>query len=187
MIGRQITDIVIHCAATPNGQAVSVDAIDAMHAARGFKRQPLWWGKFQPTLRHIGYHYFIGIDGACTPGRHLEEIGAHVQGSNARSIGICMAGTDKFKPLQWTSLRYAFVTIGRQLVPVEQYRALNAPELAVAAIQKLGIRIRGHRDFSPDLDGDGVIERNEWLKICPGFDVSEWLAGGMKSLPAHEC
>lgn len=32
-------------------------------------------------------------------------------------------------------------------------------------------RIVGHRDLSPDLDGDGVIEPKEWTKVCPCFDV----------------
>jgi N-acetylmuramoyl-L-alanine amidase len=35
--------------------------------------------------------------------------------------------------------------------------------------------ILGHRDFSPDKDGDGIIEFFEWIKYCPGFDVKEWL------------
>jgi hypothetical protein len=29
----------------------------------------------------------------------------------------------------------------------------------------------GHRDLSPDLDGNGHIEPDEWMKQCPGFDV----------------
>jgi len=33
----------------------------------------------------------------------------------------------------------------------------------------------GHRDLSPDLNGDGVITSEEWLKYCPCFDVREWL------------
>jgi N-acetylmuramoyl-L-alanine amidase len=35
--------------------------------------------------------------------------------------------------------------------------------------------ILGHRDLSPDKNGDGVIERSEWVKHCPSFDVREWL------------
>ena len=30
----------------------------------------------------------------------------------------------------------------------------------------------GHRDLSPDLNGNGVIEPQEWLKQCPCFDAS---------------
>ena len=31
--------------------------------------------------------------------------------------------------------------------------------------------ICGHRDFSPDLNGDGIIEPWEWMKACPCFDA----------------
>ena len=36
-------------------------------------------------------------------------------------------------------------------------------------------RICGHRDLSPDLNGDGTISPNEWIKDCPCFDVWSWL------------
>jgi N-acetylmuramoyl-L-alanine amidase len=29
----------------------------------------------------------------------------------------------------------------------------------------------GHRDLSPDLDHDGVVEPHEWVKQCPCFDA----------------
>ena len=37
----------------------------------------------------------------------------------------------------------------------------------------------------PDLNGDGKITANEWIKLCPGFDVSEWIEEGMQPLPDH--
>ncbi len=40
----------------------------------------------------------------------------------------------------------------------------------------------GHRDLSPDLNGDGAISQNEWCKTCPGFDVGTWLDGGRVAL-----
>ncbi|MBP1594036.1 MAG: N-acetylmuramoyl-L-alanine amidase, partial [Bacteroidetes bacterium] len=36
-----------------------------------------------------------------------------------------------------------------------------------------GCKVTGHRDLSPDLNGNGVIESHEWLKQCPCFNVSE--------------
>ena len=33
--------------------------------------------------------------------------------------------------------------------------------------------VLGHRDTSPDLDGDGIVEPNEWIKMCPCFDAAE--------------
>lgn len=35
--------------------------------------------------------------------------------------------------------------------------------------------IVGHRDLSPDKNGDGIITSNEWVKLCPSFDVTKWL------------
>jgi N-acetyl-anhydromuramyl-L-alanine amidase AmpD len=34
--------------------------------------------------------------------------------------------------------------------------------------------VLGHRDLSPDTNGNGKVDRNEWLKECPCFDVIPW-------------
>ena len=34
-----------------------------------------------------------------------------------------------------------------------------------------GCRVCGHRDLSPDLNGNGEIEPEEWVKACPCFEV----------------
>lgn len=33
-------------------------------------------------------------------------------------------------------------------------------------------RVVGHRDLSPDVNGNGVVEPEEWVKVCPCFDVA---------------
>ena len=33
--------------------------------------------------------------------------------------------------------------------------------------------ILGHRDASPDKNGDGKITKNEWVKACPCFSVRD--------------
>ena len=33
------------------------------------------------------------------------------------------------------------------------------------------VEVLGHRDTSPDLDDDGIVEPEEWTKMCPCFDV----------------
>jgi len=35
-------------------------------------------------------------------------------------------------------------------------------------------KIMGHRDFSRDLNRDGIIQPSEWAKACPSFDVKSW-------------
>ena len=75
---RPITDIIIHCTATPEGREVSVQEIRRWHKARGWQ--------------DIGYHFVIHLDGKVSKGRPLEVIGAHCSGHNAHSIGICYVG-----------------------------------------------------------------------------------------------
>lgn len=140
--------------------------IDAWHRARGFKRDPAVLKRMNPRLTAIGYHFVIYTNGVIVTGRHTDEVGAHCQGFNAKSIGICLIGTDAFTPAQWDSLAYLSGSIAK-----------HYPQTAW----------RGHRDMSPDQNKNGIVEPFEWLKTCPGFDVSKWLGGGKKPLVGHVC
>lgn len=75
---RTITELIIHCSATPEGKDYTVADINRWHRQRGFKM--------------IGYHYVIYRDGSIHTGRPLEMVGAHCKGHNAHSIGICYIG-----------------------------------------------------------------------------------------------
>ena len=75
---RTITEIIVHCSATPEGKDYTVDIIRGWHKARGFS--------------DIGYHYVIYRDGSVHPGRDVDIAGAHCEGHNAHSIGICYIG-----------------------------------------------------------------------------------------------
>lgn len=155
-----INKIVIHCAATPNGTWLGKSAdspaaiIDNWHKSRGFRRHTYNARQFNPHLKHIGYHFVIGLDGRVATGRAVGEQGAHVRGHNRNSVGICMIGTDAFTAEQWLALRELIQRLSRDFPDAKLY---------------------GHRDLSPDLDGDGTVEPHEWTKICPGFDVGEWV------------
>lgn len=168
---RSIDLVVIHCSASPNGESLAradgttpIQVIDGWHKARGFRRSKLASAAVNPTLGSIGYHVVIYTNGAIASGRSLDEIGAHARGHNARSIGLCLIGTDKFTAAQWSALAGAIASL------TKMYPAA---------------RVVGHRDLSPDLDGDGTVEPREWLKTCPGFDVATWLAGGMTPPVGH--
>lgn len=167
-----INRIVIHCAATGNGRILAnerqsaAQRIDDWHKGRGFRRSAAAKAAFNEHLNHIGYHFVIDCDGTLGSGRAVGEIGAHVAGYNKGSIGICLVGTERFTKSQWLSLR-------------ELVAALSAKYPAA--------EICGHRDLSPDQDGDGKIEAHEWTKLCPGFDVQAWLAGGCGIPAGHLC
>ncbi|WP_293765832.1 N-acetylmuramoyl-L-alanine amidase [uncultured Aquitalea sp.] len=169
-MSRPINLIVIHCSATPNGRQLgsantsAAQVIDGWHAQRGFHRQPAAIAAYNPQLKAIGYHFVLDVDGTKNTGRALDEVGAHVAGFNANSIGICMAGTDAYSTAQWGALTSLVKALK------EKYPAA---------------RIVGHRDLSPDLNGDGTIEPSEWAKTCPGFTVADWLAAGMKPQPKN--
>lgn len=161
---REIRHIVIHCSATPDGWWFTAEAIDRWHGDRGFERREAACAAFNPHLVAIGYHYVIKTNGVVDTGRHEDEIGAHVAGSNAHSIGVCMIGTGRYTRAQWDALAH-LVTELRGCYPDAE--------------------VCGHRDCSPDADGDGVVEPWEWLKTCPGFDVAGWLCRGMTPEPAN--
>lgn len=75
---RIITQIIIHCSATFPSQRVTIADITRWHQQRGW--------------RTIGYHYVVQPDGTIQSGRPISETGAHCQGHNAHSIGICYIG-----------------------------------------------------------------------------------------------
>lgn len=187
---RKINLIAIHCSASPNGARVTAQEIDRWHAARGFTRDPGAIGFSAPDLKHIGYHNVIYSNGVVVQCRGIEEAGIHVAGYNSRSIGICMIGTDRFKLAQWNSLELLVRgTIGKiarriNLPGAPQFMPESAA-IALYLASKMNLRICGHRDLSPDKDGDGTVEPHEWLKTCPGFDVASWIASGMTPPAAH--
>ncbi|MCW5722853.1 MAG: N-acetylmuramoyl-L-alanine amidase [Devosia sp.] len=75
---RPISEIIVHCAATPEGKDFTVDDIRAWHKQRGWS--------------DIGYHYVVYRDGRVMLGRPIGQIGAHVAGRNTGTIGICYIG-----------------------------------------------------------------------------------------------
>jgi N-acetylmuramoyl-L-alanine amidase len=182
-LARTVNLIVLHCSATPSGQwlggsvpgrAGYVSAsrsIDLWHAKAGFKRQPAWVARHNTQLKHIGYHYVVDLDGRLWLGRHLAEVGAHVAGHNANSVGICLVGgaemDARYTAAQWATLAGLVGQLAGHLgVPLQH-------------VQGRGTGVCGHRDLSPDANGDGRITRRDWLKTCPGFDVAGWLQAGL--------
>lgn len=189
---RHVNLIVLHCSATPSGRWLAGapgspghrpanSVIDGWHAARGFRRTEVQVERYNPACPSIGYHFVIELDGTIQPGRALLEVGAHVQGYNAASVGVCLVGGAERDARYTTGQWMAAAELVRELC-----RRLGVPMMA-PLYPRRGGGVCGHRDLSPDTDGDGRIRPHEWLKTCPGFDVQAWLGRGMKPLPEHVC
>ena len=142
---RTITDIIIHCTATRSWQDYSADDIRRMHKAQG-------WAD-------IGYHYVVRLDGTIENGRDVDKIGAHVSGHNANSIGVVYVGgldnQGKAKDTRTENQKCALLNL-----------LMDLRKLYPKA------KISGHRDFSPDKNGDGIISPDEFIKECPCFDAA---------------
>jgi N-acetylmuramoyl-L-alanine amidase len=143
-----INYLVVHCSATRPKTHVDASVIERMHRERGFLK--------------IGYHYVILRDGTVQKGRQDSEVGAHVAGHNTGSLGICLVGglsnTTGKPENNYTN---------------EQFASLSGLILKLSKEHPRAF-VLGHRDLSPDLNKDGVIQKTEWLKECPCFDVKEW-------------
>lgn len=75
---RSITEIIVHCTATPEDKDYTVDTIRSWHLANGWK--------------DIGYHYVVYRDGTVHAGRPEAQVGSHVAGHNSGTIGIVYVG-----------------------------------------------------------------------------------------------
>lgn len=119
---RKITEIIVHCTATPEGRAVTAADVDRWHRQRGFDG--------------IGYHYLVYLDGTVAKGRPIERIGAHCKGHNANSIGVCYVGglaTDRKTPKDTR-------TSGQKDALLQLINRLRT--------EYPGVKVRGHRDYA---------------------------------------
>lgn len=135
---KQTNYLVVHCSATPPSMDIGRAEIDRWHREKG------WLA--------IGYHYVIRRDGKLEEGRKPDScIGAHVEGYNAVSLGVCLVGgihdaTSKKPENNFTSAQFA--TLADLLTRLK----LTYPEA----------KIVGHCQLNPG-------------KACPSFDVPEFV------------
>lgn len=125
---REINKIIVHCSVSSFGDAADIDR----------------WHRLPPNnYNQIGYHYVIlngfrnkrlpyvaGDDGFVETGRPIDVSGAHCEGYNRDSIGVCLIGDRLFT--------------GKQL-----YAAL--PKLLLDLTSKYGLfakDVYGHREFN---------------------------------------
>lgn len=134
--------IVVHTEGAPQGRDGSATSIHDYH-----QRQNGWSG--------IGYHFVIRKSGRVERGRPLDRQGAHVEGVNHMSLGICCSGNGDLADFT-----------------AEQKRSL------VDLIHDLrgecpGTQVEGHRPLVDRLIAAGSLEaKYRTAKTCPGTKVS---------------
>ena len=133
---KETNFIIIHCSATPPGQKVRFEDIQRWHVLeRGFM--------------DIGYHWVIERDGSVRQGRASDYWGAHCQGHNHESVGICLVGGED-----------------KQRNPDDNFTAIQKRmlKLLVTGLQSIypKAQVKGHNHFNR-------------FKDCPCFDVNRWL------------
>lgn len=141
--------IVVHCSATPAKMDIGRREIDLWHRQRGFTQ--------------IGYHFVIRRDGSIEAGRPIELPGAHAQGYNEYSYGICLVGGVKSLPEAEPEANYTVEQMASLADLIDILKSGPAEKATVL----------GHHDLP------GPHARS---KACPCFDVPAWVEAGK---PAH--
>lgn len=144
MTMRNIKYIAVHCTAGSQRQTVS----DLMAE---FRRK----GWVYP-----GYHYVISPDGKITQLLDEDKASNGVKGFNSVSVNVAYIGgidanekgADNRTDAQKKALRQLLANLKRKY-----------PEAI----------IQGHRDFSPDTNGNGIVDPWERIKECPCFDAKK--------------
>ena len=144
---RTIKFIVVHCTATPPDATIE--------SIKNYWKTHLGW--YNP-----GYHYIIKRNGEIVNLLPEEKASNGVKGHNQNSVHISyIGGIDKNgNPLDNRTDEQKHAMFNKLISLSEKY-----PDATIL----------GHRDLSPDKNGNGVIEPSEWIKYCPSFDVREWL------------
>lgn len=143
---RRIDRIFVHCTASWQYSTTISDLL-AEFRRNGWKNP--------------GYHYVVKPDGNIVPLLTEDRVANGVKGYNAHSIHVAYIGGITEKK-------------GR-VVAVDN--RTGAQRLALFdLLTKLKLRYRnaiilGHRDISPDLNHNGVVDPWERIKDCPCFDA----------------
>lgn len=146
-MNRKILYLVLHCTASPQTQKVK-DILAYWKNALGWKSP--------------GYHVIVQPDGVAVELQPIELPTNGVKGFNSNSIHISyIGGVDSNGKALDNRTPQQKETITRYL---KKWHAMFP-----------SAKILGHRDFSPDKNGNGRVDPWERIKECPSHEVSDWL------------
>ena len=139
---RTIKYIAVHC--TAGSQKATVRDLEQEFKRKGWKAP--------------GYHYVITSDGKIHQMLDTEEVsnGVYIKGHSYNSVTVNVAYTGGMDGVDNRTDEQK-----KSLVTLLKLLRKRYPDAV----------IQGHRDFSPDLNGNGKIEKSEWIKMCPSFDA----------------
>lgn len=153
---RQITRIFVHCTASWQN-TTTVESLKKEFRDKGWKNP--------------GYHWVIFPDGKVVQMLDEAKVANGVKNYNSHSVHVAWVGGIEYKEYP------DHMNIGTQkkLVSVDnrtKYQKLALFDL----LTKLKLKykeatIMGHRDISPDLNHNGVVDPWERIKGCPCFDA----------------
>ncbi|MES2238864.1 MAG: N-acetylmuramoyl-L-alanine amidase [Bacteroidota bacterium] len=152
---KGIKYIAIHCSAGFGKR----DSIEAFWKSKGWKSP--------------GYHRLIDVDGTIHNLLDFSKTSNGVLGFNEQTVNICYIG--------------GVENIGTTAKPIWKAKdtRTEAQKIAIKTSIKEAkewlkqkentnkIIIQGHRDFSPDLNKNGIIESWERIKECPSFEAKK--------------
>lgn len=116
-----------------------------------------YW-KTELKWKNVGYHHLVSADGLDNVLAPISSVTNGVAGYNANSIHLSYIGGANWKDTRTEAQKNTLARL------VKMYKK-QFPNAVVC----------GHRDFSTDKNGNGVIEPHEYMKVCPAFEVSTWL------------
>lgn len=141
---RTIKYIAVHC--TASHQTETIEGLRQEFKRKGWKNP--------------GYHYVVSSDGTITQLLQEEKVSNGVKGYNSVTINVAyIGGIDEHGKAVDNRTEKQKKTL-RSLLTMLHKKYPNAV-------------IQGHRDFSTDLNHDGKITSNEWIKVCPCFNAKE--------------
>lgn len=140
---RQVKYIAVHC--TGGSRQTTVRELELEFKRKGWKNP--------------GYHYVVTADGKIHQMLDTEQVSNGVKGYNSVAVNVAYTGG----------------VADRKSADTRTDEQKKSLVLLLKALRKRypDAIIQGHRDFSPDLNHNGVIERNEWIKDCPCFNAKK--------------
>ena len=145
---RKIERIFVHC--TASHQTASVNDIKNEFKRKGWKNP--------------GYHYIVDPGGAIHQLLDDEKVSNGVRGYNQTAINVAYIG----------GIDADGKATDNRTGP--QKKAL-AKLLRLLRSRYPDAVILGHRDISPDTNGNGIVDPWERIKECPCFDAKTEYAG----------